>query len=261
MRTWYGLATAVVLLSLSIRSATVKTRELEYRQGDIVLQGFVAWDDAARGRRPGVLVVHEWWGHNEHARNQARRLAEAGYVGFALDMYGKGKVTSHPQEAQAFVSEATKDPAVLAARFNAALKQLKRDPHVDATRIAAVGYCFGGAVVLGIARAGADLAAVVTFHGALATTSPAQPGKVKARILVLTGGADPFVPPEQVEAFKREMQAAGARFEVTTYPGAKHGFTNPDAAKYGMPQLAYDAAADRESWAAMLKLFQEVWPS
>jgi len=261
MRTWYGLATAVVLLSLSIRSATVKTRELEYRQGDIVLQGFVAWDDAARGRRPGVLVVHEWWGHNEHARNQARRLAEAGYVGFALDMYGKGKVTSHPQEAQAFVSEATKDPAVLAARFNAALEQLKRDPHVDTTRIAAVGYCFGGAVVLGMARAGADLAAVVTFHGALATTSPAQPGKVKARILVLTGGADPFVPPEQVEAFKREMQAAGARFEVVTYPGAKHGFTNPEAAKYGMPQLAFDATADRESWAAMLKLFEEVWPS
>ncbi|PYP59701.1 MAG: dienelactone hydrolase [Gemmatimonadetes bacterium] len=261
MRTWYGLATAVVLLSLSPRSATVKTRELEYRQGDIVLQGFVAWDDAARGRRPGVLVVHEWWGHNEHARNQARRLAEAGYVGFALDMYGKGKVTSHPQEAQAFVSEATKDPAVLAARFNAALEQLKRDPHVDTTRIAAVGYCFGGAVVLGMARAGADLAAVVTFHGALATTSPAQPGKVKARILVLTGGADPFVPPEQVEAFKREMQAAGARFEVVTYPGAKHGFTNPEAAKYGMPQLAFDATADRESWAAMLKLFQEVWPS
>jgi dienelactone hydrolase len=261
MRTWYGLATAVVLLSLSPNSASVKTRELEYRAGDTALQGFIAWDDAARGRRPGVLVVHEWWGLNEHARNQARRLAEAGYVGFALDMYGKGKVTTHPQDAQAFVSEVTKDPAVLAARFNAALEQLKRDPHVDTTRIAAIGYCFGGAVVLGMARSGADLAAVVTFHGALATTSPAQPGKVKARVLVLAGGADPFVPPEQLEAFKREMQAAGARFEVTTYPGAKHGFTNPDAAKYGMPQLAYDAAADRESWAAMLKLFKEIWPS
>ena len=166
----------------------------------------------------------------------------------------------HPQDAQAFASEATKDPAVLAARFKAALEQLKRDPHVDTTRIAAIGYCFGGAVVLGMARAGADLAAVVTFHGALATTSPAQPGKVKARMLVLAGGADPFVPPEQVEAFKREMQTAGARFEVITYPGAKHGFTNPDAAKYGMSQLAYDAVADRESWAAMLKLFKEMWP-
>ena len=190
MRTRYGLAMAAVLLSLAPRSVKVKTRELEYRQDGTVLQGFIAWDDAGRGKRPGVLVVHEWWGHNEHARNQARRLAEAGYVGFALDMFGKGKVTTHPQEAQAFVSEVTKDPAVLAARFNAALEQLKRDPHVDPRRIAAIGYCFGGAVVLDMARAGADLAAVVTFHGALATKTPAQPGKVKARILVLTGGAE-----------------------------------------------------------------------
>src|SRR5213593_1624170 len=262
MRTWYGLATTVVLLSLSAnlpKTATVKTRELEYPAGDAVLQGFIAWDDAARGRRPGVLVVHEWWGHNEHARNQARRLAEAGYVGFALDMYGKGKVTTHPQDAQAFVAEVTKDPAVLAARFNAALEQLKRDPHVDTTRIAAIGYCFGGAVVLDMARAGAPLAAVVTFHGALATKTPAQPGKVKARVLVLAGDADPFVPPEQVEAFRQEMRAAGARFEVVTFPGAKHGFTNPDAGKFGMDALAYNADADRESWAALLKLFKDVW--
>src|SRR5213592_2994155 len=192
-------------------------------------------------------------------RRVGRRRAGAGYVGFALDMFGKGKVTTHPQEAQAFVSEVTKDPAVLAARFNAALEQLKRDPHVDPRRIAAIGYCFGGAVVLDMARAGADLAAVVTFHGALATKTPAQPGKVKARVLVLAGDADPFVPPEQVEAFRQEMQAAGARFEVVTFPGAKHGFTNPDAGKFGMDALAYDAAADRESWAAMLKLFKEVW--
>src|SRR6266700_1172090 len=171
MRTRYGLAMAAVLLSLAPRSVKVKTRELEYRQDGTVLQGFVAWDDAGRGKRPGVLVVHEWWGHNEHARNQARRLAEAGYVGVALDMFGKGKVTT--------------DPAVLAARFNAALDQLKRDTPVDPRRIAATGYCFGGAVVLDMARAGADLAAVVTFHGALATKTPAQPGKVKARVLVL----------------------------------------------------------------------------
>jgi len=251
---------AAVLLSQSPGNADVKTRELEYRQGETVLQGFIAWDDAVRGKRPGVLVVHEWWGHNVHARHQARRLAEAGYIGFALDMFGKGKVATHPQDAQAFVNEVTKDPAVLAARFNAALEQLKRDPHVDTTRLAAIGYCFGGAVVLDMARAGAPLAAVVTFHGALATKAPAQPGKVKARVLVLTGGADPFVPPEQVEAFKREMQAAGVRVEVISYPGAKHGFTNPDAGQYGMAQLAYDAEADRQSWAAMLKLLKEVFP-
>ena len=225
MHARYGLAMAAVLLSQSPGNADVKTRELEYRQGETVLQGFIAWDDAVRGKRPGVLVVHEWWGHNVHARHQARRLAEAGYIGFALDMFGKGKVATHPQDAQAFVNEVTKDPAVLAARFNAALEQLKRDPHVDTTRLAAIGYCFGGAVVL-----------------------------------VLTGGADPFVPPEQVEAFKREMQAAGVRVEVISYPGAKHGFTNPDAGQYGMAQLAYDAEADRQSWAAMLKLFKEVFP-
>ncbi|HVH68352.1 MAG TPA: dienelactone hydrolase family protein [Gemmatimonadales bacterium] len=260
MQLRYGFALVTAWLSLTPRAADIKTKEIEYRQGDTVLQGFIAWDDAARGKRPGVLVVHEWWGLNDHARHQARRLAEAGYVGFALDMYGKGKVTTHPQEAQAFVAEATKDPAVAAARFNAALEQLKRDPHVDSTRIAAIGYCFGGSVVLEMARAGADLAAVVTFHGALATQHPAQSGKVKARVLVLAGAADPFVTPDQVEAFRKEMQAAGARFEIVTYPGAKHGFTNPNAAQYGMPQLAYDAAADRQSWAAMLKLFREVFP-
>ncbi len=253
-----AMAVAAAWLVQGPPRARVQTRDIEYRQGETVLKGFIAWDDAAQGRRPGVLVVHEWWGLNQHARNQARRLAEAGYVGLALDMYGNGKVATHPQDAQAFVTEVTKDPAVLAARFNAALEQLKRDPHVDTTRIAAIGYCFGGAVVLGMARAGADLAAVVTFHGALATQTPAQPGKVKARVLVLTGGADPFVPPEQVEAFKKEMQAAGADFEVVVYPGAKHGFTNPDAGSYGMDQLAYNAAADRQSWAAMLALFHTV---
>src|SRR5438093_406591 len=259
MRTRHGLALAAVLLSLAPRNAKVKTRAIEYRQDGTVLQGFIAWDDAQRGKRPGALVGHEWWGHNEHGGNQARRLAEAGYVGFALDMFGKGKVTTHPQDAQAFVSEVTKDPGVVAARFNAALEQLKRDPHVDPQRIAAIGYCFGGAVVLDMARAGADLAAVVTFHGALATKTPAQPGKVKARVLVLAGGADPFVPPDQVEAFKKEMQGAGAHFEIVTYPGAKHGFTNPDAGTYGMPQLAYDAAAHKQSWAALLQLFKEVF--
>ncbi len=255
-----GMALTAALLTQGPPRARVQTREVEYRQGDTVLKGFIAWNDAAAGKRPGVLVVHEWWGLNEHARNQARRLAEAGYVGFALDMYGNGKVTTHPKDAQAFVAEATKDPAVLAARFNAALDALKKDPRVDTARIAAIGYCFGGAVALGMARAGALLAAVVTFHGALSTQTPAQPGKVKARILVLAGGADPFVPPEQVDAFKKEMQAAGAHFEVVTYAGAKHGFTNPNAATYGMEQLAYNATADRESWAAMLTLFREVFP-
>src|SRR5438132_12188255 len=226
MHTRYGFAMTAVLLTRSAGSATVKTREIEYRQGDTVLQGFIAWDDASKGLRPGVLVVHEWWGHNEHARYQAKRLAEAGYVGFALDMYGKGKVTTHPQDAQGFMNEVKKDPAVIPARFYAALKQLKQDPHVSADHIAAIGYCFGGSVVLDEARSGADLDVVVSFHGALATKSPAELGRVRARVLVLTGAADPFVPKEQVEAFTQEMKAVGAKFQVITYPGVKHGFTN-----------------------------------
>jgi dienelactone hydrolase len=249
-----------MLVFASAAAAEVKTREVEYRQGDTVLQGLIAWNEAITDRRPGVLVVHEWWGHNEHARNQARRLGEAGYVGLALDMYGKGKVATHPRDAEAFVREATKDPAVLVARFNAALDELKRDRHVDPERLAAIGYCFGGGVVLAMARRGADLDAVASFHGSLAPQQPAERGKVKARVLVLTGAADPMVPPRQVEAFKEEMRAAGARFEVVSYPGAKHSFTNPDADKAGMEGLGYNAEADQQSWAALLAMLKQVFP-
>src|SRR5207249_220232 len=170
----------------TVASAAVKTRELEYSQDGTKLHGFVAWDAAIKGKRPGVLVVHEWWGLNDHARHQAERLARAGFVGFALDMYGDGKVTTHPQDAQAFAAEATKDPAVTAARYHAAREQLERDPHVDPKRIGAIGYCFGGGVVLAMARSGEELGAVATFHGSLATGHPAEPGKVKAPILVMT---------------------------------------------------------------------------
>jgi dienelactone hydrolase len=260
MRTGRVLAVAVASLALgSVASAAIKTKEVEYRQGETKLQGFFAWDDAVKGRRPGVLVVHEWWGHNEHARNQAKRLAEAGYVGFALDMYGKGKVTTHPKDAEAFMNEATKDASVLPARFNAALEQLKRNPKVDPKKIAAIGYCFGGAVVLGMARSGLDLAAVASFHGLLATQTPAEPGKVRARILVQTGEDDPMIPAAQVEAFKSEMMAAGAKFDVISYPGVKHSFTNPHADAAGMAALAYNADADQKSWAKMLEMFQEVF--
>jgi dienelactone hydrolase len=154
-----------------------------------------------------------------------------------------------------------KDPAAMKARFDAALDLLKHDPHVDATKIGAIGYCFGGAVVLNMARAGEDLQAVVTFHGALATDHPAEKGMIKPRILVNAGEADPFVPADQVAAFEAEMKAAGANCQVIRYPGAKHSFTNPDAATYGMEQLAYNADADKKSWAAMLKMFKRVFRS
>jgi dienelactone hydrolase len=237
----------------------VETREVTYEQNGTTLQGLLAWDDGVTEPRPGVLVVHEWWGHDEHVRNQARRLAENGYVAFALDMYGDGKVAEHPEDAQRFMEEAMSDPAAMRARFEAAREVLSTDPHVDADAIAAIGYCFGGGVVLDMARAGADLDAVVTFHGMLGTETPAAAGEIQPRILVLHGGDDEFVPPAQVGAFREEMTSAGASFGVVTYPGAKHGFTNPDAADHGMPQLAYDEAAAEQAWQAMLALFSEVF--
>jgi dienelactone hydrolase len=248
---------AALMASASLAGAAVVTREVEYRQGDTVLLGLMAWDGAAQGKRPGVLVVHEWWGHNLHARNQAKRLARAGYVAFALDLYGKGKVTAHPQEAQGFMEEAMRDPGAVAARFDAGLEELRKDIHVDPARISAIGYCFGGGVVMSQARLGKDLRMVASFHGMLANETPAAPGTIKARVLALVGGADPFCPPAQVAAFRKEMDAAGASYRVVIYPGAKHSFTNPDAAKAGMDQLAYNADADRRSWVEMLKLLRE----
>jgi dienelactone hydrolase len=255
--------TALVALSLAaVARAEVKTKELEYKQGDAALQGFVAWDDAAKGKRPGVLVIHEWWGHNQHARNQAIRLAKAGYVGFALDMYGKGKVAAHPKDAQAMASEATKDPKQVKARFEAALAELKKDPHVDPEKIAVIGYCMGGSIALQMAREGEDVDAVATFHAGLQPPpEPAKKGAVKARILVNNGEADPMAPKEVVQKFEKEMTDAGVKAEVINYPGAKHGFTNPDADKHKMEALGYNAEADKKSWENTMKLFKEVFGS
>ncbi|WP_242342305.1 dienelactone hydrolase family protein [Anaeromyxobacter terrae] len=259
-RTTVMIAAAALTMAGAAR-AEVKTQEVEYKQGDTVLKGFLAYDDAAKGKRPGILVVHEWWGQNQHARNAATKLAKAGYVGFALDMFGEGKSTTHPEDAKAFVAEATKDPAVKKARFDAALAELKAQPQVDPERIGVIGYCFGGGVALDMARAGEDLKALATFHGSLARSGePAKKGTfVPREILVQTGAADPMVPREQVMALEKEMKAAGVKARVITYPGAKHGFTNPDADKAGMPALAYDAKADRKSWDVMLKYMQGVF--
>ena len=249
---------AVLTAALAANAAAaVRSKVVEYEANGVPLQGYMAWDDAAKGKRPGVIVVHEWWGHNQHARHAADKLASAGYVAFALDMFGKGRVTTHPESAQAFVAEAMKDADAIPSRFDAALAQLKADPHTDPARIGAIGYCFGGAVVLGMARAGEDLKAVGTFHGALATQHPAEPGKVKAKLLIQTGSADPMVPADAVAAFDKEMKAAGVNYRIITYPGAKHSFTNPRADSSGVPGLSYNASADQKSWAELLKFFKK----
>jgi dienelactone hydrolase len=257
----FAAAAAACLAFAATAAGEVKTRVVDYTVSGTALQGMIAWDDAVKTKRPGVLVIHEWWGHNEHARTQARKLAEAGYVAFALDLFGRGKVTTHPKEATAFMNEALQNPGATAARFSSAVELLKKEPNVDANKIAAVGYCFGGSVALEIARAGAPLNAVVAIHANLATENPAQPGKVKAQILVMNGEADPMIPPAQTEAFKKEMTAAGAKFNLLTFPNAKHAFTNPDAGKAGVPALEYNAHADHESFAEMTKFLKGVFAS
>ena len=242
--------------------AAVKGEEVQYKAGNTVLKGYLAWDDAQKGKRPGVLVVHEWWGHNEYARERARMLAALGYTALALDMYGDGHQAHHPDEAGKFSGEVRKNLALARQRFDAAQRVLKKHPTVDGKRIAAIGYCFGGAIVLEMERQGESLKGVVSFHGSLNTDQPAKAGKVKARMLVLTGEADPFVPAEQVAAFKKEMDAAKVNYRVITYPGAKHSFTSKEADQYGEKfkiPLAYNADADQKSWAEMQAFFKEIF--
>jgi dienelactone hydrolase len=249
-----ALAFGLVALFATPAWAAVKGEEVQYRDGNVVMKGYLAYDDAIKGKRPGVIVVHEWWGHNEYTRKRARMLAELGYTALAVDMYGEGKTADHPDTAGKFSGEVRKNMALMTARFNAARQVLIKHKTVDAERVAAIGYCFGGSVVLEMARQGADLAGVVSFHGNLQTEHPAKPGKVKAQLLVLNGGDDPFVSAESIAAFKKEMEAARAKYRFVSYPGAKHAFTNPDADGYGKKfnlPLAYNAVADKESWDQM----------
>ena len=242
---------AMLLFASSLAQATVQGKEVTYTAGGTTLKGYIAYDDAIKGKRPGVLVVHEWWGNNEYARKRATMLAGLGYTALALDMYGEGKQAHHPDEAAKFSGELAKNLPLAKARFESAMKLLQQQKNVDATNIAALGYCFGGSVVLQMARLGENMKGAVSFHGSLATETPAEPGKVRARIISFTGTADPMIPAEQVAAFKREMEKAGANYKVVTFPGAKHSFTNPAADEYGREfklPLAYDAAADKASW-------------
>jgi dienelactone hydrolase len=232
--------------------AAVQGKEVSYTANGTTLKGWLAYDDAVQGKRPAVLVVHEWWGHNAYARKRANMLAELGYVALAVDMYGDGKQAHHPDDANKFASAVSKDKQLAKARFEAAMQLVRAQPNVDGSKLAAFGYCFGGTVALNMAREGEDLKGVVSFHGGLGTDTPAQAGKVKAQLRSFTGADDPFIPAAQVEGFKQEMDKAGVNYKTVVYPGAKHAFTNPEADGYGQQfnlPLAYNAAADQDSWA------------
>jgi dienelactone hydrolase len=239
--------------------AAVQTRTVEYQQGDTTLEGYFAWDDAQQGPRPGILVVHEWTGLGDYAKSRARQLAELGYLAFAVDIYGKGVRPQSPQDAGKQAGIYKSDRKLMRARVLAGLDELKKNPLGDPKRIAAIGYCFGGTVVLELARSGADIAGVVSFHGGLDTPNPADAKNVKCKVLVLHGGDDSFVPPKDVEAFENEMRAAGVDWQLVVYGGAVHSFTNPSSGSDKSKGAAYDAKADRRSWEAMKAFFGEIF--
>jgi len=255
------ILTLLFLFSTTTHAMLVE-QEIDYKEGNTTLKGFIVYDDAQKGKRPGVLVVHEWWGHNAYVRERARMLAKLGYVAFALDMYGDGKVATHPDDAKKFYNEIMQNMPLAKARFLVSLEALKSVNITDTDKIAAIGYCFGGAIVLQMARESVDLDGVVSFHGSLGSPSPAQPDTVKAKILVAHGGADPFIPAVDITGFIDEMNKAGVDYQFEIYGGATHAFTNPNATKvgekFGLP-LEYNQQADDASWAEMQRFFDRIF--
>lgn len=243
----------------SIAEASLVGKPVEYQHGDTVLEGYMAYDDGSRGARPGVLVVHEWYGLNDYARKRADQLAQLGYVAFALDMYGKGIRATDAKEAGALAGKYKGDRALMRARAMAGLDVLKKHPLVDPGRVAAIGYCFGGTTVLELARGGADLLGVVSFHGGLDNPHPDPARHIRARVLVLHGADDPLVPSEEIAAFHQEMRAAGADWQMVYYGGAVHSFSNPQAGSDPGKGVAYNEQADHRSWAAMRAFFDEMF--
>ena len=237
----------------------MKTESIEYQDGDVVLRGFLAYDDTQSGRRPGVLVMPGGFGLGANAKSRAEKLARLGYVALAGDPYGDGIEVDDLKEVMKLVTGLRTDAAKFYRRVQVALERLNSLPQADPDRIAAIGYCLGGTFVLELARHGAALKGVVTFHGGLETKNPAPPGQVKAKLLILTGADDPTVPVAQVNAFAEEMTKAGADWQIVSYGGTKHAFTYPDAATRGIEWIEYNKMADERSWKAMQLFFGEVF--
>lgn len=234
----------------------IVTETITYEHGGVKLEGLLAYDKNAQGKRPGVLVCHEWWGNTDYSRGRAKQLAELGYVAFALDMYGQGKTSMEVPKAQEWSRALYTAPGLMGSRAAAGLKILTDRPEVDPARVAAIGYCMGGTVALELARTGADVKAITCFHtSGLAAAKPEDNRKIKARILIAHGAADPLVEPEVIKSFKTQMADAGVTYEFIEYPDAKHSFTNPKADAVGMEAVGYNKAADEKSWEDMKKLF------
>jgi dienelactone hydrolase len=260
------LSLLIMTTTTTAARAAIKTERIEYKHGDVVLEGVLAYDDAVSGKRPGVLVCHEWWGNNEYAESRAKQIAGLGYVAFALDMYGKGKKTTKGDEAAALAQALMSNPASMRERAALGLKQLAEDSRVDAERLAVIGYCMGGTIAMELARSGLphtqSLKAIVPFH---ASTVSAKDGaeddnkNIKGSVLVCHGAADEFVPKGELAKFEKQMTDAKVDYQILSLGGAVHAFTNPAADGSFSPMVKYDAKADQRSWAAMKALFTEVF--
>ncbi len=244
-----------------VKSPVIKEEAVSYGTDSAKLTGFVAYDSASTAKRPVVLIIHEWWGLNDYTKSRAKKLAALGYLAIAVDMYGDGKMGTNPGEATNLAMPFYQNPALAKSRFDAALAKIKTYSQADTNKIAAIGYCFGGAMVLNMARLGEHLNGVVSFHGGLIGV-PADKNLLKAKILVCHGADDQFVKPEEVAAFKKQMDSVGADYTLKQYAGATHAFSNPAATEMGqkfkMP-ITYNAAADSASWKDMKEFFAKIF--
>ncbi len=256
MNRFFTFLALVLVPMLSV--AAIKTENVKYKHGNVDLIGFLAYDDALTNKRPGVIVVHEWYGLNDYAKKRAEQLAGLGYVAFAVDIYGNGRVAKDTKEAGELAGLYKADRNLLRGRANAGLKVFQKNPMVDSKKIAAIGYCFGGTTVLELARAGADVAGVVSFHGGLGTPNPADAKNIRGKVLVLHGADDPYVPVAEVAAFEDEMRKAKVDWQLNSYSNAVHAFTNLAAGNDNSKGAAYNEKADLRSWEAMKIFFTEV---
>lgn len=246
------------------QAPSLKAENITYRNDSIMMNGYVVYDANKEGKRPGVLVVHEWWGLNEYPKMRARKLAELGYVAMAIDMFGGGETADNPTDAQRMTTPLYQNLQTAKSRFDAALKKLKTYSEVDTNNIAAIGYCFGGGMVLNMAKLGEDLKGVVSFHGGGLAAVPPNKDLIKAKILVCHGAADQLVKPQEVAEFKKQMDSVRADYTLKQYPDAGHSFTNPKSTEMGekfkMP-IKYNAAADSASWNDMKGFFAQIFKS